>query len=276
MPYTPFMKPALLLLALLLMPLTRSTFAAQSAEEELTVFAQSTQLIVVTTPDWSTLQGHLQRYERANPHAEWQPVGDSIPVVVGKNGMAWGRGLIRTDNPEIRTASDPVKKEGDGKSPAGVFALGRAFGYDSQPLPGLKMQYLALTPSIECVDDSHSKLYNRVVDHNKVTSDWNSSEHMRDTGESYRWGAIVGHNGILAEGEDTPPIPYGGSCIFLHVWQNATSGTAGCTAMEPVLLKTMLVWLDPMHKPLLVQLPTAQYAQLLQRWNLPKVANIAR
>src|ERR1051326_1473850 len=78
--------------------------------------------------------------------------------------IGWGIGVIATDDAKVRAAADPVKKEGDGKSPGGVFALGTAFGYASQPLPGLKVPYLNLTPSIECVDDPGSRRYNRLVD----------------------------------------------------------------------------------------------------------------
>jgi len=95
-------------------------------------------------------------------------VGGSISIVVGRNGLGWGIGLIATDDAQVRSGSDPVKREGDGKSPAGVFALGTAFGYASDPLQGLKVPYLNLTPSIECVDDPGSKHYNRIVDRSVV------------------------------------------------------------------------------------------------------------
>lgn len=116
-------------------------------------------------------------------------------------------------------AGDQAKREGDGKSPAGVFALSSAFGYAPQPLRGSRMPYLNLTSSTECVDDVHSKYYNRIVDRSLVTPDWNSSEHMRDAGESYRWGIIVDHNRIVA-GDNNPPEPAGGSCVFLHIWHD--------------------------------------------------------
>lgn len=268
------MKTTIFLFGLLTILAGTVSLSAQSASEP-SAFAHSTQMIVVTTPDWNTVQGRLQRYERTRAQGEWLPVGGSIPIVVGKNGMAWGIGLIPTNDASIRLAADPVKKEGDGKSAAGVFALGRAFGDSSQPLPGSKMPYLSLTPSIECVDDSHSKFYNRLVDRAAVTPDWNSSEHMLDTGEAYRWGIVVGHNGILAEGKQKPPIPGGGSCIFLHIWHSPNSGTAGCTAMPQAKLETLLTWLDPARKPLLVELPAAQYGRLMHRWNLPKVVNLS-
>ena len=174
--------------------------------------------------DWNAVEGQLQRYERATPRETWSQVGEPTSIVVGKNGLGWGIGVIATDDPEVRSASDPVKKEGDGKAPAGVFALGTAFGYASQPPRGLKMPYLSLTASIECVDDAGSKYYNRVVDHSAVVPDWNSSEHMRSTGELYRWGVVVGHNGIASEVNGNPSTPGGGSCIFLHIWRSPGTG----------------------------------------------------
>jgi hypothetical protein len=243
-----------------------ATVSAQAAE--LGALRQSTQMIVVTTPDWNRVQGTLQRYDRVNPQDEWRPVGKPIAIVVGQSGMGWGLGVIATDDLKVRVASDPVKKEGDGRSPAGIFSLGTAFGDAPQPLAGLKTPYLQLTPSIECVDDSGSKYYNRVVDRSSVVPDWNSSEHMRSVGEAYRWGIVVGHNGGDMSAAD-PPVRGSGSCVFLHIWGSSTRGTAGCTAMSQNELTTLLTWIDPTHKPLLVQLPAPGYAQLARRWGLP-------
>jgi D-alanyl-D-alanine dipeptidase len=114
-------------------------------------------MIVVTTSDWNAVEGRLRRYERTTVDEKWRPVGDPISIVVGKNGLAWGIGIVPADDAQVRSASDPVKREGDGRAPAGIFDLGTAFGYASEPLWGLKMPYLNLTPSIECVDDPGSK-----------------------------------------------------------------------------------------------------------------------
>ena len=130
------------------------------------------------------------------------------------------------------------------------------------------MPYLNLTASIECVDDPGSKYYNRVVDRSAVTPDWNSSEHMRAI-ELYRWGIIVGLNGIVTEVKTNPPVPGGGSCVFLHIWRSSPQATAGCTAMPQIELEALLTWLDPTHKPLLVQLPEPEYGRLFSRWKLP-------
>jgi D-alanyl-D-alanine dipeptidase len=236
---------------------------------------RSTQMILVTTSDWNAVEGRLRRYERTTVNEDWRPVGDPISIVVGRSGLGWGIGVIATDDVQVRSAGDPVKREGDGKSPAGVFALGTAFGYASEPLRGLKMPYLSLSPSIECVDDPGSKHYNRIVDGSAVASDWNSSEHMRDSGESYRWGVVVDHNGTVTS-QAIPPKPGGGSCIFLHIWHSQEQGTVGCTAMSQANLETLLTWLDPASKPLLVQLPEPAYERLIDRWKLPKLMNALR
>jgi L,D-peptidoglycan transpeptidase YkuD (ErfK/YbiS/YcfS/YnhG family) len=266
------MKPMYFLISLFL-GAAGLVVSAKATGVEPDAFAHSTQMIVVTTSDWNVVEGQLQLYERWTPHQAWRVVGKPISIVVGKNGMGWGIGAIATDNPGVRRASDPVKKEGDGRAPAGVFALGTAFGDASQPLPESKMPYLSLTPSIECVDDAGSKYYNRIVDRSTVTPDWNSSEHMRSVGEAYRWGIVVGHNGIITH--TNPPVPGGGSCVFLHIWGGSSQGTAGCTAMPLSELGTLLTWLDPTRKPLLVQVPAPEYVRLAGPWRLPPTVSAA-
>ena len=242
--------------------------------------AHSTQMIAVTTSDWNAVEGHLQRYERAATNQPWHPIGQPFPIVVGKNGLGWGIGVAASDAPQFHAASDPIKHEGDGKGPAGIFALGTAFGDAPAPLPGLKLPYLELTPSIECVDDTNSSHYNRIVDRATVAPggkpDWHSSEHMRDIGEAYRWGIVVDLNGIDAHGNSSPPKPGAGSCVFLHIWHSQTQGTAGCTAMPESNLETLLTWLDPARKPLLVQLPQQTYGRVASQWNLPGLASVAQ
>jgi D-alanyl-D-alanine dipeptidase len=213
----------------------------------------SNQLIIVTTKNWTDIQGTAQRYERHGP--TFQKIGDPFAVVVGKSGLAWGKGLTVVD-----PRDGPIKREGDGKAPAGVFKLGTAFGYDKTA--ETQLPYQSLTPTIECVDDSQSKRYNQLVDGATVTKDWNSSERMRRDDDMYRQGIFIEHN--------TPASAGAGSCIFFHIWRGPTSGTLGCTAMAPADIARLLKWLDPRQGALLVQLPEAQYEQLREAWNLPQ------
>lgn len=227
----------------------------------------STEIVVVTTPDWNSPQGVLRRYERSKANKKWQAVGEPITVMVGKTGLAWGSGIVHVDAP-ISSASDPVKKEGDGRAPAGVFRLSKIFGYAPQAQAGWKMPYLGLTSSVECVDDTASKFYNQVVDRSTVSPDWNSSEHMLRPDDLYRWGILVDHNAA-------PAVEGGGSCIFMHIWRSPGQPTVGCTAMPQADLESLIAWLDPARTPLLVQLPEAQYKSLRKSWHLPPMSGDA-
>lgn len=215
--------------------------------------AGSSQALLVTTPGWTHIGGVAQRYERgADGH--WQRVGAAFQIVVGKTGLAWGRGLVDSAGFE-----GPQKQEGDGKAPAGVFPLVSAFGYGASA--DTRLPYLQLTDSIECPDDPTSSHYNALVDDTKIAKDWASSEHMHRSDELYRYGVFVAHN--------TPPKAGKGSCIFLHIWRGPDQGTVGCTAMAESDILTLLAWLDPKKTPLLIQLPASQYEQYRVAWGLP-------
>jgi hypothetical protein len=234
--------------------------------------SSSTQMIVVTRDSWDSPQGTLRRYERQRSGHPWHAVGGPIAVMIGKSGLGWGTGLLKPPKQGVRDPmdKDPVKKEGDGKAPAGVFHLSKIFGYAAQAQPGWKMPYISLTPTIECVDDEKSKFYNTLVDTSTISPDWGNheNENMRRSDDLYRWGILVDHNA-------NPPVPGGGSCIFMHIWRGPAQPTVGCTAMPQADLEMLLGWLAPERKPLLVQLPVAQYQKLRHHWNLPAVENAA-
>jgi L,D-peptidoglycan transpeptidase YkuD (ErfK/YbiS/YcfS/YnhG family) len=227
-----------------------------SAAEKLPL-ADAEQVLVVITKDWNAVPGTMVRYERRSGSSKWHQVGATIPIVAGRSGLGWGRGL----NPAV-SLPGPVKKEGDGKSPAGVFALGSAFGLE-ETVKGMKLPYQHLTSAIECVDDAKSEHYNTIVDRDHAGQvDWNSSEKMQSVGECYRLGVVVEHN-------TDPREPGGGSCVFLHIWTSPMTPTSGCTAMERKQMEKLAPWLDPAKHPALVQLPEAEYKELQKDWQLP-------
>ncbi len=222
-------------------------------------YADARQAIVVTTKDWNTISGTARIFERKSKNAAWTSIGKSFPVVVGANGMAWAQALNELPSDTGRIL---MKTEGDGKAPAGIFALLSSFGSAAKP-SFVKLPYQRLTESIECVDDVKSAVYNQIVDRNsKIKNDWNSSEKMLAVGAQYDLGVFVGHNRTRQAG--------GGSCIFLHIWKNKNSGTAGCTAMARANIETVLKTLDPAKNPVLIQLPEDSYRKYQTQWNLPK------
>lgn len=255
-----FMRNLVILLALILS--VQTVFAQKKVPRPLPTpakYSDAKQMILVTTPDWNAVQGKLQRFERASTKGKWRKVGDDVKIVVGRTGLAWGEGL---HDASVMQKDQPVKREGDGKSPAGIFELTSAFGTIPDAF-ALKLPYTPLVESTECVDDVKSGKYNLIVDRYKVGDfDWKSSEKMLAVGEQYSLGVFVAHNSY-------PPQRGKGSCIFLHVWKDANSGTAGCTAMEKEDMAEILRWLDKSKTPVLVQLPEAELNRFSKTWKLP-------
>ncbi|HSV63228.1 MAG TPA: L,D-transpeptidase family protein [Chthoniobacterales bacterium] len=216
------------------------------------------QCLVVVSRDWNAKTGVLRAFERKSSRSAWQTHGPAIPVVLGKKGLAWGRGLVDF-NAAVR------KVEGDNKAPAGIFRLGPAFGYAPKPAARwIKLSYVPLTAQSEGIDDPHSRYYNQLVDRSKVARvDWHSSERMLRADDLYKWGVVVAHN--------SPARPGAGSCIFLHVWKDSRSATAGCTAMTEQDLLNLLRWLNPTARPVLVQMPQAGYDATRAKFRLPAV-----
>ena len=194
------------------------------------------QLLVVTTQNWTTPNGLLQRYEREGN--SWHKVGKAINIKLGRNGLGWGVGLHTTPKD-----AKYIKKEGDGKAPAGIFNLKQAFGY--QPF-AVEYPYEVYKATDHCVDDVNSKLYNKIVDSTKVNIDYKSKEHMKFPKDYYKYGIVVNHNHIDEGGS----IKGAGSCIFIHIKKVPT---AGCTVMSESEIKEILRWLNPKAEPLLVQ-----------------------
>jgi L,D-peptidoglycan transpeptidase YkuD (ErfK/YbiS/YcfS/YnhG family) len=217
----------------------------------------SLQAVVVVTAGWDENQAVVQRFERPALSEPWRSVGDTTPAVLGRKGVAWGLGLNSATGLE-----GPHKAEGDGRSPAGVFRIPEAFGFAprQEARRFIHLPYRVLTPTTDCVDDVHSRQYNRMVERHGAV-DYTSCEAMRCI-SVYRWGAWVSHN-------DDPPHVGQGSCIFLHIWKDSRAGTAGCTAMAEPALKTLLGWLAPQANPVLVQLPVPAYEQVREAWRLP-------
>jgi L,D-peptidoglycan transpeptidase YkuD (ErfK/YbiS/YcfS/YnhG family) len=218
--------------------------------------AESRQLLLSVSESWEAPSSRVGRYERATSAEPWKRVGEDVSASLGRRGLGWGRGL-HSDR-----VLGPTKREGDFKSPAGVFDLRLATGYAAAPPPGTRLPYRVATSTLRCVDDTASAFYNQLVDEGEVLKDWSSAEDMRRPDDLYRLLVFVGHN-------DAPVERGLGSCIFLHLRASASATTAGCTAFDASALEALLRWLDPKLRPVLVQLPEASYKALAGPWGLP-------
>lgn len=170
-------------------------------------------LVVVTTTNMDTARASVQKFERLGSGGPWRPVGKAEPAVVGSAGLAWGY-PFRT----FAAPGEPIKVEGDKRTPAGIYRIGQSFGFAAAPLP----HYLLLrTGETICVDDPASPAYNTIVPRSTIDSGI-SGEDMREI-DLYRRGLVIDY--------PTDREHRAGSCIFIHVWRAPAYGTAGCVAL---------------------------------------------
>lgn len=137
---------------------------------------------------------------------------------------------------QVKTASGAVgyngisasKREGDGKTPAGVYSLGKGFGVNSKP-SSFSGSWAKVTKDDVWVDGKGGpKGYNTM----KKKSDGYSGEDMYQT-PAYNYGQVINYN--------TSNIADKGSAIFLHV--NTGSGkTAGCVSVTQSYLLDTFGW----------------------------------
>jgi hypothetical protein len=214
------------------------------------------QLLIVVTDDWTATDGRLFRAERRTKAIEI--LGAAIPVVIGAAGLGWGRGLHPVSSKKL---GGPTKKEGDRRSPAGVFALSRVTGDGAAPL-GTTLRYVVATDHLRCVDDPRSIRYNELVTAPPDARPWSSDEAMHREDDLYRLTIVVDHNA-------SPTLAGAGSCIFLHAFEPGRAPTTGCTSLDPAALRELVPSLRAAAHPVLVQLPRVIYEKVAREWKLP-------
>jgi len=219
------------------------------------------QRVIVLANDDTTFKADLYAFEGTD--SAWTEAFRH-PVTIGRNGLGWGLGLhSQADIPE----GDPIKHEGDGKAPMGMFALPQAWGYLPTESVDTKLPYEVATSNLLCIDDVASPYYNRVIDREVEglpVNDLPSHEDMLRSDFLYKYTIFVAHNAAS-------PQPGAGSCIFLHLWGDADTSTAGCTSMAEPDMVRLLGWLDPAKSPVLVQLTRPNYERLASSWDLPNI-----
>lgn len=137
---------------------------------------------------------------------------------------ACGSGGVRAD-----------KREGDGASPAGTFALVRVlYRPDREAIPKSGLPVAALRPEDGWVDEPGDPQYNRLVSLPYPAS----HEEMWRADGLYDLVVVIGYN-------TDPPVSGRGSAIFLHVATPTFSPTAGCIAVARDVLAGLLPALGP-------------------------------
>lgn len=124
------------------------------------------------------------------------------------------------------------EREGDCKTPSGVYHFTMAFG--SMVDPGSLIPYTQVDERHIWVDDPSSALYNRFVDTTQAVKDWNSAEKLCLSSSSYNYALALDYNSAC--------IPGKGSAIFMHCLP--TKGF-GCIAIPQEVMKQLLTLVKP-------------------------------
>ena len=213
------------------------------------------QLIVGIAPTWDSVTGRLQRFERDGPG--WKPAAPPVPVLFGRTGLIWGRGVLGTSEPGAH------KSERDGRAPAGVFRIGKIYTYDSTLPPGADFPMRTVGRGDAWIDDPKHPQYNRhvVVDPGNPPP-WFEKQKMRHGDFAYRWLVEIRHN-------SDPPLAGAGSAIFFHIRRGPQRPSAGCTTMAESDLIGMMKWLRADARPHYALLPKSEYLAKWKAWGLP-------
>jgi L,D-peptidoglycan transpeptidase YkuD (ErfK/YbiS/YcfS/YnhG family) len=169
-------------------------------------------LVLVTTATMATSTATLRLMMREGPSKPWHRVGPAEPAMVGAAGLGWGVGFRK-----LARDSEPLKTEGDNRTPAGIYRLGQPFGFAASTRPG----YLTIKAGTVCVDDPKSPAYNTITSRAVVGAKVHG-EDMRKV-SLYRRGIAVAYPADAAG--------RGGSCIFIHIWRGIGRATSGCVAL---------------------------------------------
>ena len=171
------------------------------------------QWLAVTATSHTSTYASLIAYRRVR--GRWVRVFGPWRARVGYNGIA----------------RPGAKREGDGRTPAGTYALGFFFGV--RPDPGVAFAYRRAHSYDVWDDDPASPRYNEWVDRRRHNP--GRYPEPMDQQPAYDYAAVIRYN--------VTRVPGLGSAIFLHV--GTGSATAGCVSLPRSELLKILRWLRP-------------------------------
>jgi L,D-peptidoglycan transpeptidase YkuD (ErfK/YbiS/YcfS/YnhG family) len=219
--------------------------------------AASSQCLVGIAGDWNSSSATLRLYRKSGKR--WEPEAGPWQARLGREGLVWGLGI------HPAPAGAATKREGDWRSPAGVFEIGGVWGYQTTIRKHPRLAYHQITPRDLWVEDPGSEHYNRhLVLPRDPASPWERKQQMKQDDPAHSLKLFIAHN--------APPkvVPNAGSSIFFHIWRaGGAKPTAGCTTMDEGRLRDLIARIDPGCRPLYVLLPKTEYEKLRGPWKLP-------
>ena len=191
-------------------------------------------------PTWAETAEGPSPLAWAEPSPEWvsalpQAEGAEQLFIVSVTGRSAGEASMHQRDEkgvwkELMTSAASIgrnglgkTREGDGKTPAGVFCFESAFGI--APDPGCTIPYRQVTADDWWSGDQRpGYMYNRMVSLAALPDlDRSASEHIIENTYAYQYCLNISYN---QEG-----IPGLGSAIFLHCPDRRAGPTAGCVAI---------------------------------------------
>lgn len=180
------------------------------------------QLLVVYNEQPQNHSAVFVALEKKDNH--WVVKQSPIVAGIGKNGFAQPQNKV----------------EGDGKTPTGIFRLGKLFSYEKQLHTLLENQQT--TKDDKLIDDSNSPDYNT---HIIGSTNAKSYENLLLNNDAYKYCTVIEYN--------TNPVVKGkGSAIFFHLGIKTPYFTLGCVAINEEYMKLIVNWLDPKQNPSII------------------------
>ncbi|MCR3760489.1 L,D-transpeptidase family protein [Clostridium felsineum] len=188
----------------------------------------SSQAVIVETPSEASTIIKLKAYEKDNSNA-WH-----LKFIT--NGVVGVKGISLN------------KKEGDLKTPEGIFSF--LFEFGSAPSPGTKMEYRQIHNGDYWCSVPNAKEYNTLVTYKGKSSPDSYFGHGNYqnlyTNKCYKYAAAINYN------YGTNKTIGNGSAVFLHIQPPNGGGTPGCVGIPENTLVQILQWMNPSKNPRIV------------------------
>lgn len=185
---------------------------------------RATRLVIVTVPTMDQSKAEMRTFERSLPRGGWTMSSGPEPAVVGARGIGWGHPYAF-----LARGKEPLKEEGDERTPAGIYRMGSMFGFAADDRP----DYIRLTPGRQfCVEDTTSPYYGQIVPQS-LAGEKTAGQNMASVTQ-YRRGIFI----------DYPPRRFrkAGSCIFLQVWRREGVGTSAHVGLSEDRILRLQDW----------------------------------
>ncbi|MBQ9433001.1 MAG: L,D-transpeptidase family protein [Synergistaceae bacterium] len=199
---------AALLIALYVVPSFAGSSSSPKWISDLNAAQNAQQLVIVSGTNGSNARFSFHEKDSSGL---WHEVIHA-PAYIGKNG--WGK-----------------TREGDVKTPTGVYTFTEAFGILEDP--GCPMGYTQVDDSHYWVGDSNSGRYNQFVSIRDYDDfDKKESEHIIDYNPGYQYCLNISWN--------SDGTPKKGSAIFLHCYTKRKF-TGGCVAIPEEIMREVVM-----------------------------------